>query len=99
MLTVHELHKSIGGRDLLADFSFQLQPGEKVALVGVNGSGKSTLLRICAGEVESDGGQISLPRAATVGYLPQHADLSTGRTLFEELRAVFEHVDEHLREC
>ncbi len=99
MLGVTALKKSFGGSDLFEDVSFRLEKGEKAALVGVNGSGKSTLMRMCAGQIPLDGGEISLPRDAAVGYLPQHAELNTGRTLFEELRAVFANVDSHFEEC
>ena len=92
MLAVNELDKFIGGRALLQKVSFRLNPGETVALVGANGSGKSTLLKICAGLLSDDGGSITMPRDATIGYLPQHAELKSERTLREELRQVFAEV-------
>ncbi len=99
MLSGHKLQKYLGGRDLLSDVSFRIEAGEKVTLVGVNGSGKSTLMKMCAGLIEADGGEISLPKDATIGYLPQHAEMDTGRTLFEEMRYVFKDVDAHFAEC
>ncbi len=98
MLSVSQLHKSIGHQDLFTGVSFLLARGEKVALVGANGTGKSTLMRICSGEVEAGGGEISLPKDVTVGYLPQHADLDSDLTLGEELRTVFGEVDANLAE-
>ena len=98
MIGVNNLSKYIGGRPLLKEVSFKLNPAERVALVGVNGSGKSTLLKICAGLLSSDGGEIAMPRDATLGYLPQHAELDSERTLRDELRAVFEDVLSHQAE-
>ncbi len=98
MLGVNGLNKYLGGRTLLENATFQMQPGECVALVGANGSGKSTLLRILAGAMSSDGGEISIPRDATIGYLPQHADMDSDSPLRHELRAVFREVMSHQAE-
>lgn len=98
MLSVTNLEKFLGGRTLLDQVSFVLQPGEPVALVGANGSGKSTLMRICAGQISSDGGEITMPRDATIGYLPQHADFESENSLRDELRAVFREVLSHQAE-
>ncbi len=98
MLGVSNLEKYIGGRALLNSVTFTLNPGERVALVGVNGSGKSTLLKICASVISSDGGVVACPKDATIGYLPQHAELESTRSLREELRSVFEEVLSHQSE-
>ncbi len=98
MLSVTNLEKFLGGRALLDRVSFVLQPGEPVALVGANGSGKSTLMKICAGLMSNDGGEISMPRDATIGYLPQHADFDSENSLRDELRAVFREVLSHQAE-
>jgi ATP-binding cassette subfamily F protein 3 len=98
MLTVSNLSKYIGARALLQDVGFKLNPGDRVALVGANGSGKSTLLKICAGQLSSDGGEASVPKDATIGYLPQHAELESSRNLREELRNVFAEVLSHEKE-
>src|ERR687883_512858 len=49
----------------------QVEPGERLALVGRNGSGKSTLLKLLAGEVQPDAGVISRTRALRLAYVPQ----------------------------
>lgn len=98
MLGVNRLEKRFKGQVLLDGANFQLEPGEKAALVGINGSGKSTILRICAGLIEPDAGEIAMSRGAVIGYLPQHAELDSDRTLVEELRTVFADVQSHFEE-
>ena len=62
------------GRVLLKDFSFTLNQGEKIALIGEEGNGKSTLLKILAGEDVSDYVAVEgeVYTRDRVAYLPQH---------------------------
>ena len=86
MLSVHSVNKSYGINTVLSNISFNLNPGEKAALVGPNGCGKSTLLRILAGEETADSGSFHFdPPGMVPGYLPQGADLPAGMTLGEML--------------
>jgi len=71
MLTVNELSKSFGDQTLFEDVSIQFNQGSRYGIVGANGSGKSTLLRILAGQEESSGGQITMPKRARMGILEQ----------------------------
>ncbi|HMM48926.1 MAG TPA: ABC-F family ATP-binding cassette domain-containing protein [Miltoncostaeaceae bacterium] len=72
-----------GARDLLRDVSFRVDPGDRVAVVGRNGEGKTTLLRILAGQLEADGGSISLPKGATIALHDQRPPRERGLTLGE----------------
>jgi len=56
---------------LLDEIVLQVEPGERLALVGRNGSGKSTLLKLLAGEVQPDAGVISRTHALRLAYVPQ----------------------------
>ena len=50
MIAFSRISKQYGRQVLFVDASFQLNPGEKVGLVGPNGSGKTTLFRMIVGE-------------------------------------------------
>ncbi|MER9115976.1 sugar ABC transporter ATP-binding protein [Mesorhizobium sp. M0954] len=58
-LVVSGLCKSYGPVQVLADASFEVRPGEVVALLGENGAGKSTVSNIIAGSTKPDGGTIT----------------------------------------
>ncbi|EPR42672.1 ABC transporter related protein [Desulfovibrio sp. X2] len=84
-LSVQNLSKSYGGRDLFAALSFDVADGSRLALVGPNGCGKSTLLRILAGVAEADRGEIKASDPAGVGYVAQEfspGDLEQGILAF-----------------
>lgn len=70
-LSVSHISKIYEPVTVLDDLSFVLSGSERVGLVGANGSGKSTLMKIVSGDVEPDGGQVTLPGGVEVGYLPQ----------------------------
>jgi ATP-binding cassette, subfamily F, member 3 len=71
MLTIDNLSYSVEGRPLLSDASARIPAGHKVGLVGRNGSGKTTLFRLIRGELEPEGGAISLPARARIGGVAQ----------------------------
>jgi ATP-binding cassette subfamily F protein 3 len=83
------LAKSFGAEDIFRDVGFEIQPRDRVALVGVNGSGKSTLLRIIAGVDKPDRGTITFSAGARVGYLPQEVTFPVGLTLREYLLSAY----------
>ena len=56
MISFSNINKQYGKQLLFVDASFQLNPGEKVGLVGPNGSGKTTLFRMVVGEETPDEG-------------------------------------------
>ncbi|MGB6867359.1 MAG: ATP-binding cassette domain-containing protein, partial [Candidatus Aminicenantaceae bacterium] len=59
MIQIQDLSCSIGGRTLMTDINWAIQPGKRSALIGPNGAGKTTLLRLIIGELEPDKGKIN----------------------------------------
>jgi len=74
-VTLSNVKKSFGDRDLFENVSFFVNERERVALVGANGSGKTTILRMIAAEVRPDSGSVTKEPRLTVGHLPQEVDL------------------------
>lgn len=87
MLTVSNLSKSFGGRELFKGVTFELRPGRRIALVGSNGTGKTTLLEIVVGLGDQDTGQVVRPNTMTIGYLPQDLAEDPTGTVIEEAMA------------
>jgi ATP-binding cassette subfamily F protein 3 len=80
--------KSFGNRELFTDLSFELNRGERVALIGPNGVGKSTLLKLITAEELPDSGSVRLGAAVRVTYFSQEQEqLLPERTLLEEITA------------
>ena len=73
-LNIQNLSKSFGGRDILSDFSLEIQSGVRLCVCGPNGSGKSTLLKILAGKDSADSGKAIMPKEARLGYVEQELD-------------------------
>ena len=88
ILSCSHLSKSFGSKTVIADASFHIEDHEKAAIVGINGAGKSTLLKMITGELPSDSGEAVLAKGKTLGYLAQHQDLTSSRSIFEELQKV-----------
>jgi ABC transport system ATP-binding/permease protein len=83
LITVRELRIGFRGPLLLDGVSCQIEPGQRIGLLGRNGAGKTTFLRILSGEVEPDGGQISFAPGTTVSLLPQDVPQDLTGTIHE----------------
>src|SRR6185312_2716186 len=84
MISFSRVNKQYGNQVLFVDASFQLNPGEKVGLVGPNGSGKTTVFRMIVGEESPDDGEVSVPRKLTIGYFRQDVEEMSGRSVIDE---------------
>lgn len=70
-ITIQELSKSFGGRDIFNNFSLEVDSGVRLCVCGPNGTGKSTLLRLLAGVESPDAGRVILPRGCRLGFVEQ----------------------------
>jgi ATP-binding cassette subfamily F protein 3 len=84
VLSLDKIIKFYGGRAIFDGVSWSMPDDGRVSLVGLNGAGKSTLLKIIAGVIEPDGGRISYPQRARIGYLAQDAPEMSGRSVLDE---------------
>ena len=73
MLHVIDLTFRFSDRLLFEGASMSIPAGHKVGLVGRNGSGKSTLFRLIRDDLQTDGGSITLPSYARIGWVAQEA--------------------------
>ena len=89
LLEVSNLTKYYGANLILAEISFQIDPGSKVGLIGPNGCGKTTLLNIIEGREDYDSGRITFQSGLQLGYLTQEPQFAEGLTVEGEMLAVF----------
>ncbi len=87
MISLSRVSKQYGRQLLFVEASFQLNPGDKVGLVGPNGSGKTTLFRMIVGEERPDEGDVSVPKRLSVGYFRQDVEEMQGRSVIDEVIA------------
>ena len=86
VLAVEGLTKSFPPKTLFSDLDFEIQRGERVALIGNNGTGKTTILKILNGVLPADRGSFRLGIRVKIGYYDQeHHVLHMEKTVFEEI--------------
>lgn len=82
-ITLDNASLAFGHHALLAQASFQLDPGERVGLIGRNGAGKSSLLKAIAGTIKLDEGTVWRAPSVRIVYVPQEPDLDDTHSVFE----------------
>lgn len=86
MLTVTALHYKMNHHTLLRDISFQIRPGELLAILGANGAGKSTLMRVLSGEIKASEGNIYFFRKNIEDYTSK--ELAKRRSILQQSNQV-----------
>ncbi|KXG85706.1 ABC-F family ATP-binding cassette domain-containing protein [Agrobacterium bohemicum] len=81
ILKLDDIMLTFGVTPLLNGANLQVEPGDRICLVGRNGSGKSTLMKIAAGLVEAQSGEIFRHPSATIRYLDQAPDFAGYETV------------------
>lgn len=86
LLTMQGASLNLGGKPLLENASFSLEPGERVCLTGRNGAGKSSLLSVLSGQRELDSGIVV--KGTLFGQMPQEVPEDWKGTVFSLVAAV-----------
>jgi len=83
LLTLDRVSVAYGHLPLLDESSLQIEPGERVCIIGRNGTGKSTLLNVLAGAVPPDAGRVWTQPDLGIGHLAQDAPFFDERPVFD----------------
>ncbi|MDO8677676.1 MAG: ATP-binding cassette domain-containing protein [Acidobacteriota bacterium] len=83
LITLEKVSIAYGHLPLLDDVALQVEPGERIAIIGRNGTGKSTLMQIIGGELRPDSGTVWTQPGARVARLVQDVPLSADRPVFD----------------
>ncbi len=94
MIAIQNLSVEFSSVPLFDSINYVINKRDRIALVGKNGAGKSTMMKIIAGLQAPTGGCVSKPSDITIGYLPQQMLLTDTKTLKEEVKEAFKHVND-----
>ena len=85
-LQIENISKSYGPKILFEKIGFNINEGDKIALIAPNGTGKTSLMRILAGKDKSDsGGKIMFLKDIKIAFLEQEYDFDPEKTIFEQI--------------
>jgi ATP-binding cassette subfamily F protein uup len=86
VVEVEHAHLSLGGREIIHDFSTRIMRGERIGIIGPNGAGKSTLIRVLLGELAVDSGSVRQGSKLQVAYFDQtRAQLDPEKSVLDNL--------------
>ncbi len=89
LINTSNIKKEFGTRVLFDRVSFSIEDNDKIGFVGTNGTGKTTLFKILTEEILPDGGEIYKSKETNMGYMQQHAQMNTEKTLWAELMTIY----------
>src|SRR5690606_6352310 len=92
LFRLQDITRSYGGDDVLKGVSFQINPGEKVGLVGRNGAGKTTIFRMITGAEDRDSGEVVKINGLKLGLLEQHVDFGSDETVHTAALSAFKEI-------
>jgi len=87
LLSVNGLGLEFGSEEIFSNLTFNINAGDRVALVGINGAGKTSLLRILSGDIEATSGTVNRAGNLRIGFLPQQISEFPGGSLLEAVCA------------
>ncbi|MCW8444254.1 ATP-binding cassette domain-containing protein [Fluoribacter gormanii] len=85
IISLHGVSLNIAGNQLLDNADWQIQPQDRIALVGRNGAGKSTLLKLLQGDLIPDNGQINQLSGLRVAGLTQEVPIAEEESVYHFL--------------
>jgi ATP-binding cassette subfamily F protein 3 len=89
LFRLEDVHKSYGAHEVLRGATLQVNPGERVGLVGRNGVGKTTIFRLLTRREEADSGEVILLRGLRIGLLEQQPIFAGDKSIRDEALSVF----------
>lgn len=89
IIQLEDIWKSFGAYDVLTGIYWQIDPGDRIGLVGPNGCGKTTLLRLITEESLPDRGQLHRQRGLNIGFLTQEPTFDPECTVMDEALDAF----------
>jgi len=89
MISIDNVTIRFGAYVLFDKVSFQVNPGDRIGLVGRNGAGKTTILNLIDGRQDPDEGRVVKSSGTEVGYLPQQMKHHKGKSLYREALNAF----------
>ena len=92
LFRLSDVWKSYGGTEILKGVSFQVNPNEKVGLVGRNGAGKTTVFRLITGQEGADDGEVIKMNGLKLGLLDQHVDFGEAETVHTAALSAFKEI-------
>lgn len=91
---LEDVSVQLGPRQILRDCSWNVGPGDRIALVGVNGAGKTTLLKVMLGQLIPDSGNVIAGKTVKPAYLSQHlAELDPSWRVLEAIEQVANRIE------
>ena len=103
LVSMRKISWGLGGVPLIEKLSLQIEPGQRICLLGRNGVGKSTLLQLLAGKLEPDHGEIWRQKDATIAIMNQEVPPGFHGNIFDvvaqELGSAKEELIEYRRMC
>ena len=96
-LQIENISKSYGPKVLFEKIGFNINEGDKIALIAPNGTGKTSLMRILAGKDKSDsGGKIMFLKDIKIAFLEQDYPFDPEKSIFEQVMASSVEFTKHL---
>ncbi|MCK9595509.1 MAG: ATP-binding cassette domain-containing protein, partial [Candidatus Omnitrophica bacterium] len=83
LISLQEINLKFSGPLVFDRLNLQLEPGERVALLGRNGAGKTTLMKVMSGDLEPDDGSVVLQKGIQVAHLPQEVSVDMKGNVYD----------------